>query len=166
MNESPRSVIDRDPGALISLLPVYAAQFASYTTLLWQVPVLALTAQSFLLTIALGHDSSRAARLFTAGLAAAIAVSSAALMYYHRGQAVNYGHLAQEVSKKLHLADALPIVTDRREHPVPRSTDAEDIWTHVSHNMFNIWLLTAIVLFFLADATIFVSVLAGASWFG
>jgi hypothetical protein len=37
------------PDQLISLLSVYAGQYASYTTLLWQVPALSLTAQAFLL---------------------------------------------------------------------------------------------------------------------
>jgi hypothetical protein len=43
------------PDQLISLLGVYANQYASCTTLLWQVPALSLTAQAFLLTIALSN---------------------------------------------------------------------------------------------------------------
>ena len=40
------------PDQLISLPGVYAAQYASCTTLLWQVPALSLTAQALLLTMA------------------------------------------------------------------------------------------------------------------
>ena len=36
-------------GDLVSLLGVYAGQAGSYTTLLWQVPALSFTGQSFLL---------------------------------------------------------------------------------------------------------------------
>ena len=46
-----------------ALLAVYAGQFGSYTTLLWQVPALSLTAQAFLFTIALAKDANPGARV-------------------------------------------------------------------------------------------------------
>lgn len=52
--------------------------------LLWQSPALALTAQAFLLTIALGHDTSSFARLVSALLGAAITILSIQLMRKHR----------------------------------------------------------------------------------
>ncbi|MFE4197358.1 hypothetical protein ACFRJ9_15955 [Paenarthrobacter sp. NPDC056912] len=52
--------------------------------LLWQSPALALTAQAFLLTIALGHESTSFARLISALLGTAITVLSIQLMRKHR----------------------------------------------------------------------------------
>jgi hypothetical protein len=57
-----------EPDALLALLTVYTTQFGSYTTLLWQVPVLGLTAQAFLMTIALGMGISDDARIAASAL--------------------------------------------------------------------------------------------------
>ncbi len=51
---------------------------------MWQAPALALTAQSFLLTISLGSGSSPAARMISAALAALIAGMSIQLMIKHQ----------------------------------------------------------------------------------
>ena len=91
---------EADPGTpdqLISLLGVYAAQYASYTTLLWQVPALSLTAQAFLLTIALSHSNGTSAKVTSAALSAVISAASYALMYDQRGHADCYGELARRV---------------------------------------------------------------------
>jgi hypothetical protein len=87
----------------VSLLTLYASQFGSYTTLLWQVPALSLTAQLFLMTIALG-SGSKAARLITSALSMIIAWASTRLMHDQRGHAINHGELARRISKQLHLA--------------------------------------------------------------
>jgi hypothetical protein len=52
--------------------------------MLWQTPTLALTAQAFLLTIALGADSSVLARYASASLGVVVAVISMQLMAKHR----------------------------------------------------------------------------------
>ncbi len=63
---------------------VVASRRQSRDSLLWQVPVLSLTAQAFLFTIALG-STSRFARLLAAGLALAASLASIQLMVKHRG---------------------------------------------------------------------------------
>ena len=65
---------------LISLPGVYAARYASDKTLLWQLPALSLTAQAFLLTIALSHSNGVSARVTAAALSAVISAASYALM--------------------------------------------------------------------------------------
>ncbi|CAH0267514.1 hypothetical protein SRABI83_03554 [Arthrobacter sp. Bi83] len=52
--------------------------------LIWQSAALAMTAQAFLLTIALGHDTSPAARSLAAMLGIAVTVMSVQLMLKHR----------------------------------------------------------------------------------
>ncbi|UKA59142.1 hypothetical protein [Arthrobacter sp. FW306-2-2C-D06B] len=53
-------------------------------SMLWQTPTLALTAQAFLLTIALNKDSSAPAVFVSAGLGVLVALLSLQLMAKHR----------------------------------------------------------------------------------
>src|SRR5687767_14875501 len=52
--------------------------------MMWQTPVISLTAQAFLFTIALGPGSSLTSRLIAAFLAAIAAFASVILMRKHR----------------------------------------------------------------------------------
>lgn len=113
---------------VIALLDVYAGQVGSYTTLLWQVPALSLTAQSFLLTIALTNGNGTIAKLISAVVSAVVAGSSYALMHDQRGHAVNHGELPMRLSRRLGLGRL--IATDLDVHDgVPRHTDANYLWT-------------------------------------
>ena len=112
---------------LISLLGIFSSQYGSYTTLLWQVPALSLTAQAFLMTIALGHDSSKTAKIIVSTLSMVIAAASYFLMHDQRGHAINYGELAKEISNKLALKELLRTVDEN--DGVPATTNAESIWT-------------------------------------
>ena len=76
----PKAPAPDTPDQLISLPGVYAAQYAFYTTLLWQLPALSLTAQAFLLTIALSHSDGVSARVTATALYAVISAASYALM--------------------------------------------------------------------------------------
>ena len=76
----PKAPTPDTPDQLISLAGVYAARYASYTTLLWQLPALSLTAWAFLLTIALSHSNGVSARVTAAALSAVISAASYALM--------------------------------------------------------------------------------------
>jgi hypothetical protein len=53
-------------------------------SMMWQAPAMALTAQAFLLTIALGHDTSPLARALSALLGVVVTVMSIQLMLKHR----------------------------------------------------------------------------------
>ena len=52
--------------------------------MMWQAPAMALTAQAFLLTIALGHDTSALARGMAALLGVVVTAMSIQLMLKHR----------------------------------------------------------------------------------
>lgn len=155
------------PDQLISLLSVHASQFGSYTTLLWQVPALSLTAQSFLLTIALTNGNGKAAKLSAAVLSAIIAGASYALMHDQRGHAINHGELVRRLSEKLFLKEFLGgnfTVDDG----VPGETNAEDVWTWYKQGqkkitlraglMYAVW-KGCILIFLLVDIGIIGSVL-------
>lgn len=66
------------------LYQVVAERRVNYDSMAWQTPVLSLTAQAFLLTIALGGGTSRWSRIISAVLAMFATVASIQLMIRHR----------------------------------------------------------------------------------
>jgi hypothetical protein len=115
------------PDQLISLLGVYSAQYAQFTYLLWQVPALSLTAQAFLLTIALSHGNGVSARITAAALSAVISAASYALMQTQRGHAIYFGELARRVSSHLELGPYLGGVLSVADGDADEA-DAETVW--------------------------------------
>jgi hypothetical protein len=163
--ETTEPDIDADASALTELLGVYAAQFGSYTTLLWQVPALSLTAQSFLMTIALG-DNSNVARLIASVLSIMIAGTSISLMHNQRGHAINHGELALRVSRRLGLARRLGrlAIDDAK----PEFADAETVWVGWDRHIYHVWKV-CLGLFIAADVgviimTIVIAVLGKNTW--
>lgn len=61
-----------------------AARRAGYDSMAWQVPVISLTAQAFLFTIALGPDSRPLARVIACSLGLAVTILSMLLLARHR----------------------------------------------------------------------------------
>ena len=112
---------------LIALLNIFGTQYASYTTLLWQVPVLSLTAQAFLMTIALGNGG-KPARITASALSMTIAVASYFLMHDQRGHAINNGELAKRISGRMLTLQEFSKEIEE-DDGVPKATNAEDIWT-------------------------------------
>lgn len=63
---------------------VVAARRLQWDNLLWQVPVLSLTAQAFLMTIILAADTGKIARLACCALSIVVTVICIQLMHRHR----------------------------------------------------------------------------------
>ena len=150
--QSPDGPLERTE--LISLLSVYGNQFGSYTTLLWQVPALGLTAQAFLLTIALSGATSSKARIIASGISIIIALASVFLMHNQRGRAINHGELLRRVSEKLSLRAQLGQSIEL-EDAVPKKTDAQNVW-EVDRLSYHGW-MGCMILFAIADLVIIVS---------
>lgn len=142
------------PDSLVSLLSVYASQFGSYTTLLWQVPALGLTAQSFLLTIALMKDTSGQARIVACALSIVIAVASMSLMHNQRGRAINHAELLRRLSAKLGLSGFLHDSVEL-DDAAPKQTNAQNVWA-VDHLIYHGW-MGCMGLFAVADILIFLA---------
>ncbi len=154
------------PNQKISLLTVYASQFGSYTTLLWQVPALSLTAQSFLLTIALSAGNKTSARVIAAVLSIIISAASLSLMHEQRGRAIAHGKLANDFAGQLGLDRiAIQNVNDM----VPKDTNAANVWTDPGTKfpkgelMYNLWQY-CLALFILADVFVMISPLLPKGW--
>lgn len=119
------------PADELSLLNVYTTQFGSYTTMLWQVPALGLTAQAFLMTIALDSPISDDARIAASALSIIIALASRNLMHSQRGRAINQAELARRVSSKLALKQFLGD-DFALDDAVPDKTNARNVWAWIT----------------------------------
>jgi hypothetical protein len=94
---------------LLSVYPTIAARRMNYDTLLWQMPALSLTAQAFLLTIALDPGRPDWARALSSSLA--LVTSIAALLTMHRFRAGERGDSdrLQAIEERLRLDKLLGI---------------------------------------------------------
>jgi hypothetical protein len=156
---SGKLTADGQAALLASLLTVYSTQFGSYTSLLWQVPALGLTAQAFLLTIALSAGNNNLAKVIASVLSILIAVASSRLMHDQRGHAINHGELALRVSKQLRLAPLLG--TLKVEDAEPPGIDAETVWVGWDHRIYGVW-RTTLMLFVVADIVVLLSLVVSA----
>jgi len=119
------------PDAQAALLAVYAGQFGSYTTLLWQVPALSLTAQAFLFTIALAKDVDPGARAVTGMLSVVTSLMSIYLMVSHRIHAERQGRVAMDLAQQL----------GAQRGPEGYHRGAAGVWAGVNRGSFALWIL-------------------------
>jgi hypothetical protein len=99
-----------------------------WDNLLWQVPILSLTAQAFLFTIALGAGSSPVARTMAAVLSIIVTGLSVTLMARHRQAELADAAWLEEYEKRLtedlrvhgfsfvRMRDSVPIAAKRRAY--------------------------------------------------
>jgi hypothetical protein len=118
------------PEAQAALLAVYAGQFGSYTTLLWQVPALSLTAQAFLFTIALAKDADPGARAVTGMLSVVTSLMSIYLMVSHRIRAERQGRVAMDLALQL----------GAQRGPEKHHRGAVGVWAAVNKGSFAFWI--------------------------
>ncbi len=111
--------------------------------MVWQTPALSLAAEAFLLTIALGGESSRFARLLSSALSVVVAVLAMQLMAKHRFLA----HTDEEYMQQLEGPLGLPGIA-KREWEGP----ANSLFTRLSS--YRVWQV-GLGLFGLAGALIF-----------
>jgi hypothetical protein len=69
---------------LIAVWQTVAARRQSYDAMMWQTPALGMTAQAFLLSLALGSGTSALSRIISAGLSVLISVMVVQLLAKHR----------------------------------------------------------------------------------
>lgn len=101
----------------------------------WQVPIISLTAQAFLFTIALGPDSSPIARYFASGLSILVTILCMLLMARHR---------QADIADAEWLADLEASRKGEPEllahgHPWRRRRDATDILAGTPLNLVKRW---------------------------
>lgn len=82
---------------------VLASRRIGYDTLMWQTPLLGLTAQAFLFSVALSPTSSLAARLISGALALVTSILSMQLMSKHRHHEMIDSRFLQKIEKEFHI---------------------------------------------------------------
>jgi len=150
---------DLKAGDMVALLSVYTTQFGSFTTLLWQVPALGLTAQAFLMTIVLGAASSsisNGARYAAAGLSIIVALAAIYLMHDQRARAINHAELAKRISYRLSLTKVLGGSFGLDDAVPKQGTDAQNVWT-TNHVIYAGWQI-CMALFAIVDALVIISI--------
>ena len=111
---------------------VLNARRDSFNTLLWQTPVLSLTAQAFLFNIALSKEVSCAAQTVAAILALFVALASIQLMTKHRFN-------EEELAKQLNDMEMQRGLIDINKRIVPALTWYQGGW-FVKFSSYYIWL--------------------------
>ena len=150
-----------EPGDMVALLGVYTSQFGSYTTLLWQVPSIGLTAQAFLMTIILGTGSN-GARYLASALSIIIAYASVHLMHDQRARAINHAELAKRISYRLSLTNMIGGSFDLSDAVPGRGTNAQNVWA-TNRVIYGVW-IGCMLLFAIVDALVIIALFSGQSW--
>jgi len=85
---------------VVALYQTVSSRRISYDSLIWQTPILGLTAQAFLFTAALSHGNTHVARYIAASLAGLTSLMSMQLMSKHRHHEVIDNQMLQQIEKE------------------------------------------------------------------
>ncbi len=107
---------------------VLATRRQGFDTMLWQTPVLSLTAQAFLFTIALGSGIRPTARFISAMLALIAALASIQLMSKHRYNETEDMRVLEEYEKNEKF---MPIHARRPGSHLPNTWSSYKVWRAV-----------------------------------
>ncbi|MCW6007134.1 hypothetical protein K1W54_21505 [Micromonospora sp. CPCC 205371] len=127
-----------------------ASRRTAFDTMMWQVPALALAAQAFLLTIALGSDIGRLSRVIAALLGLALAGMSIQLMAKYRYLEVLDSQLLERLEGALRLDHTLGFAPHAALSERARRSHSSASWL-VRMSSYRLW-LGGLALFGLADA--------------
>lgn len=108
---NPMGQLASRPELAAAVLAAGEQRRVSTDAMMWQVPALSLTAQSFLLTIVLGSSATRGGRAVAAGVGLVVAVGALQQMLKHRYHEVMLSRWLETLEEAL----ALPRLHDLRE---------------------------------------------------
>jgi hypothetical protein len=127
-----------EENTLLTLYEVLTNRRIAHDNLVWQVPVLSLTAQAFLFTVALSGGTNPWARRIAAFLALLSALVSMQTMAKHRWFEKADSHRCQLLEQRLHLHEAFgyaphekPALRRAADDPVPSrwvTRSSSDLW--------------------------------------
>ena len=147
------------------LLAVYEAVTArrnTYDSLFWEVPALSLTAQAFLMTIALGPDTARGARVIAAAVGFLMALISVQLFTKHRALERLNSQMAELCERKLGIDRVLGFAP--HGSPGEQARAWRPMRWPASMRSYTVWLI-GLSLFGVASASILVLSLLRPSFF-
>jgi hypothetical protein len=136
----------------LSIYEAMTNRRTTYDIMMWQAPILSLTAQAFLLTIALGADSSRLARLLAAGLALISALGSMHLMAKHRFSGNIDSRLLKHYEERIGIKKSLGISMHGIIEDRAKMVDLKRRW-YIRQSSFKLW-MTILALFAVTAAIV------------
>ena len=78
-----------------------AARRTQFDNLMWQVPILSITAQAFLFTVSLGADTSQVARIISSSLSLIVTLLTLQLFVRHRQSEITDAHWLEDQEDRL-----------------------------------------------------------------
>jgi hypothetical protein len=155
------AAIEPTEAAVLAAYAAVAARRAQWDSLVWQVPTLSLTAQAFLLTIALSQGNDAWARIISAILSLNITVISIMLMARHRQAEIHDAHWLEHVERDvLHLGALVSHGPEFRRSREQQKLSAGPIGRAIPLvRMFPIWVI-GLGLFGLSDVLVIIRTLA------
>lgn len=136
--QPPSNTMNLDPNVLASVYQSLETRRSGYNTLMWQVPVLSLTAQAFLFTIALNSSSGPEARLIASVLSLVVAIISMQLMAKHRFNEVIDSILMEKLERDLKLDSAIGFVPHAPLSVRASAANVQSNWL-VRRSSYRIW---------------------------
>lgn len=136
---------------------ILATRRQAYDSMMWQTPVIGLTGQAFLFTIALGAGTTSAARLISAFLALTSAISSLQLMAKHRASEVADSKELERQEISMRLAP----IHARRDAAVT-SDNKFKAWT-IRRSSYTVWMF-CLGSFGIAAAFVIAITILGIGW--
>jgi hypothetical protein len=143
-----------------NLLAVLTQRYQEDETILWQGPALALAAQAFLLTIALGKDTTSAGRIISTSLALITALSAIFLVLRKRQELDDIlseiCKYSEDIANAFHLTHATALKkTSTPEEPRMKEPSRNGVRKILLLRSSELWLLV-LCLFGVGDVLIFV----------
>jgi hypothetical protein len=124
-------------------LPVYEAvanRRTAYDNMMWQAPVLSLTAQAFLFTIALSPGSSRLGRILSSLLALVSAIGSMHLMAKQRFNEHLDNCFLEREERRLGITTLLGTTLHGDTKPIAQQLGVRRPW-YVRQSSYRLWML-------------------------
>jgi hypothetical protein len=148
---------------LVGVYGAITARRSSFDSMMWQVPALAVTAQAFLLTIALGSSTASIARQFAAGLALVLALMAIQLMAKHRFLEEVDSILAEKLEEAWHIPNTLGVAAHARASSRVVINQRRFHWW-ISRSSYRIW-TSGLSLFALVDLSAGLIATVKPGWF-
>ncbi len=141
-----------------------AARRVAYDTMMWQTPALGLTAQAFLLTLALGGQTSPLARAGAALVSLVLAMMCLQLMAKHRFHERIDASVLEGIERRLGFDAAVGVqphtpkrmLSDLTPSPLQRVAG-------IGFSSFRLWMAGQAVFLLIAVATFVIVVVGGSS---
>ena len=161
------------PNELRDIYPVIASRRLQWDNLLWQVPMISITGESFLFTIILNSSTSKDARIISSLLAIVISYASISTLGRHRISEIHDANLIREIEDQLFgksfhgkvFSDARGKLFRHNNMKKKNTSEKLDLWDFLVRatnkgRSYPVWLFVFLCFFLAALTTLILSICA------